>query len=76
MSPPRRVRIIDVKDTSFTLGWRSKMESITGFLIEATPVSGSQQTIRKPISKDAEMYTLKGSLHVQYLINQHVEILF
>ncbi|XP_056319129.1 fibronectin 1b isoform X3 [Danio aesculapii] len=73
ITPPRRVRISDVKDTSFTLAWRAvNNEPMSGFLIEATPKNGGYPTFRQTIPSDRRTYVVTG-LHpgVMYVVNMY-----
>ncbi|KAK9969618.1 hypothetical protein ABG768_027777 [Culter alburnus] len=60
ISPPRRVRISNVKDSSITLTWRSKTEAISGFLVEATPTMGGHNPIQRTIEPDSRTHTITG----------------
>ncbi|XP_016094847.1 fibronectin-like isoform X4 [Sinocyclocheilus grahami] len=73
ITPPRRVRVTDVKDTSFTLIWRVvNNEPMTGFLIEATPKTGGHPTFRQTISADSHTYVVTGlQPGVMYVVNMY-----
>lgn len=59
VSPPRRPRVTDVTETTVTLTWRTKTETITGFLIEALPDNG-QTPIQRVIKPDVRTFTVTG----------------
>ncbi|XP_069472038.1 fibronectin isoform X2 [Ambystoma mexicanum] len=59
VSPPRRPRVTDVTETTVTITWRTKTETITGFQIDAIP-SGGQNPVQRTISPDIRTYTITG----------------
>ncbi|XP_056114645.1 fibronectin 1b isoform X2 [Rhinichthys klamathensis goyatoka] len=73
ITPPRRVRVTDVKDTSFTLTWRIvNNEPMTGFYIEATPKNGGYPTVRQTIPADTLTYVVTGlQPGVLYVVNMY-----
>ncbi|KAG1938026.1 fibronectin-like isoform X2 [Pimephales promelas] len=73
ITPPRRVRVTDVKDTSFTLTWRIvNNEPNTGFYIEATPKNGGYPTVRQTVSENTLTYVVTGlQPGVLYVVNMY-----
>nr|XP_042715528.1 fibronectin isoform X3 [Chrysemys picta bellii] len=59
ISPPRRARVTDVTETTVTITWRTKTETITGFQVEAISAD-SQSPIQRTISPDVRSYTITG----------------
>ncbi|KAJ6665358.1 hypothetical protein lerEdw1_004407 [Lerista edwardsae] len=59
VSPPRRARVTDATETTITITWRTKTETITGFQIDAIPASG-QNPVQRTISPDVRTYTITG----------------
>ena len=63
ITPPRRVRLLDVRDSSITLNWRSKTDPISGFMVEATPVSSpGHAPIQRNIDSKLRSYTITGEV--------------
>ncbi|KAM9305634.1 fibronectin [Gastrophryne carolinensis] len=60
VSPPRRPRVTDITETTVTITWRTKTETITGFLIEAVPVVGLTPPIQRMIKPDVRTFTITG----------------
>ncbi|KAF6361463.1 fibronectin 1 [Rhinolophus ferrumequinum] len=59
VSPPRRARVTDATETTITISWRTKTETITGFQLDAMPANG-QTPIQRTISPDIRSYTITG----------------
>ncbi|KAL2087975.1 hypothetical protein ACEWY4_016803 [Coilia grayii] len=60
LSPPRRVKMSEVRESSITLTWRAKVEPITNFLIEAIPEDRRYPTISKTVPEETKTLTLTG----------------
>ncbi|XP_061043154.1 fibronectin isoform X6 [Eubalaena glacialis] len=59
VSPPRRARVTDATETTITISWRTKTETITGFQVDAIPANG-QTPIQRIIKPDVRSYTITG----------------
>ncbi|XP_036174988.1 fibronectin isoform X12 [Myotis myotis] len=59
VSPPRRARVTDATETTITISWRTKTETITGFQVDAVPGNG-QTPVQRMISPDVRSYTITG----------------
>ncbi|XP_062047235.1 fibronectin isoform X3 [Lepus europaeus] len=59
VSPPRRARVTDATETTITISWRTKTETITGFQVDAIPANG-QNPIQRIIKPDVRSYTITG----------------
>ncbi|XP_051704181.2 fibronectin isoform X5 [Oryctolagus cuniculus] len=59
VSPPRRARVTDATETTITISWRTKTETITGFRVDAIPANG-QNPIQRIIKPDVRSYTITG----------------
>ncbi|KAG3275177.1 fibronectin 1, transcript variant X10 [Ictidomys tridecemlineatus] len=59
VSPPRRARVTDATETTITINWRTKTETITGFQVDAIPANG-QTPVQRTIGPDVRSYTITG----------------
>ncbi|XP_027729683.1 fibronectin isoform X12 [Vombatus ursinus] len=59
VSPPRRARVTDATETTITINWRTKTETITGFQVDAVPSNG-QSPVQRTISPEVRSYTITG----------------
>ncbi|XP_044097492.1 fibronectin isoform X9 [Neovison vison] len=59
VSPPRRARVTDATETTITISWRTKTETITGFQVDAIPANG-QTPVQRTIRPDVRSYTITG----------------
>ncbi|KAM8788843.1 fibronectin isoform 3-T3 [Rhynchonycteris naso] len=59
VSPPRRARVTDATETTITISWRTKTETITGFQVDAVPANG-QTPVQRTISPEVRSYTITG----------------
>nr|XP_027797511.1 fibronectin isoform X4 [Marmota flaviventris] len=59
VSPPRRARVTDATETTITINWRTKTETITGFQVDAVPANG-QTPVQRTIGPDVRSYTITG----------------
>ncbi|XP_047576931.1 fibronectin isoform X10 [Lutra lutra] len=59
VSPPRRARVTDATETTITISWRTKTETITGFQVDAIPANG-QTPVQRTIRPDIRSYTITG----------------
>ncbi|XP_041487650.1 fibronectin isoform X5 [Microtus oregoni] len=59
VSAPRRARVTDATETTITISWRTKTETITGFQVDAIPANG-QPPVQRTISPDIRSYTITG----------------
>ncbi|XP_053454176.1 fibronectin isoform X17 [Nycticebus coucang] len=59
VSPPRRARVTDATETTITISWRTKTETITGFQVDAVPANG-QTPIQRIIRPEIRSYTITG----------------
>uniref|UniRef100_A0A8C3W0T8 Fibronectin n=1 Tax=Catagonus wagneri TaxID=51154 RepID=A0A8C3W0T8_9CETA len=59
VSPPRRARVTDATETTITISWRTKTETITGFQVDAVPANG-RTPVQRTIKPDVRSYTITG----------------